>query len=269
MNKVVAFNDIAALAGCTLGVLLPILTAGDCKVYPVPTAAFTSSTRVKGFRCQPMDDYLDMVEAHWSGLDFDVDAVLTGCAGSARGVRTIARILPALKARGALAIVDPVMGDDGSLFVSDEQVEALRELVKQADVVCPNLTEFCALLGLDYTRAHLMDYAEQLALLDERVASLGVESGVVTGIRHGDEVTNYVWQAGERSLVTHPYYHESVCGTGDMFAGVMTVNLLRGKSLLEAVRFATDWIVDIVKHPVRDPQFGLPIGSEQLAKLAE
>ena len=126
MKKVVAFNDIAALAGCTLGVLLPILTAGDCKVYPVPTAAFTSSTRVEGFRCQPMDDYLKMVKEHWSGLDFDLDAVLTGCAGSAEGVDTIAQIVAILKAKGALAIVDPVMGDDGSLFVAPDQVTLSR-----------------------------------------------------------------------------------------------------------------------------------------------
>ena len=269
MKKVVAFNDIAALAGCTLGVLLPILTAGDCKVYPVPTAAFTSSTRVAGFRCQPMDDYLEMCEAHWAELDFEVDAVLTGCAGSARGVDTIARILPSLKARGALAIVDPVMGDDGHLFVSDEQVGSLRKLARQADVICPNMTEFCALLGLDYTRAHLMDYAEQLQLLDSHVASLGVKKVVVTGIRHADQVTNYVWVEGERTIITHPYYNGSVCGTGDMFAGVMTLKLLQGKDLVSAVKCAGEWIQDIVKHPVKDPQFGLPIGSEQLAKLGK
>ena len=215
-----------------------------------------------------MDDYLKMVKEHWAGLDFDLDAVLTGCAGSAEGIRCIAEIVSMLKAKGALVIVDPVMGDDGSLFVALDQVDALKDLVKYADVTCPNMTELCALKGVDYARAFNMSYEEQLDLLDRLVPTLDVGKVVVTGIRHGDEVTNYVWDNGQRHLISHPYYHGSVCGTGDMFSGVMTVRLLKGDDLLSAVKFASDWIVDIVKDPVKDPQFGLPIGSTALSKLA-
>ena len=268
MKKIVTFNDIAALAGCTLGVLLPVLTAGGCKVYPVPTAAFTSSTRVEGYKAASLDDYLEMVKTHWSGLDFDVDCVLTGCAGSAKGVEIINDIVKGLQSRRALCVVDPVMGDDGKLFVAADQVGALRELVKCADVTCPNMTEFCALLGLDYARAVSLDYSAQKDILDRYVGTLGVEKVVVTGIRHDDLVSNYVYDQGRVEVITHPYYHGSVCGTGDMFAGVMTLRLLKGDRLVESVRFASHWIMEMVQTPVDHPEYGLPLTPEALSKLA-
>lgn len=52
----------------------------------------------------------------------------------------------------ALAVVDPVMGDHGKAYrtYTGAMCERMRELVREADVITPNLTEACLLLNLPY-----------------------------------------------------------------------------------------------------------------------
>lgn len=267
MKQVVVFNDIAGIAACTLGVAMPILSVCDCKAYPIPTAVFSSSTRVAGVQFASLSEFLPKVAAHWATLDFAPDAVLTGCFADDKGVEAVLPAVERLKKAGAFVMVDPVMGDDGRLFASAEHVEASLRLVRLADLTCPNFTEFCALTGADYAKLDGVEYAEKIAFLQGHAMALGVKRVVVTGIRNGDEVANFVYDDEQIDVFTHPFHHQGVCGTGDMFSNIVLTRVLYGKGLAEAVRYAGEWIADLMKELPEKPEYGMYIGGERLLAL--
>ena len=267
MKQVVVFNDIAGIAACTLGVSLPLLTACDCKVYPVPTAVFSSSTRVAGVRFHSMSSFLPQVAEHWAGLEFAPDAILTGCFADADGANAVLPIVKSLKEKGAFVMVDPVMGDDGHLFASPEHVKANAELVRLADLTCPNFTEFCALMGADYAALDAMTYAEKIEFLRGHVSALGPRQVIVTGVRDGDKVSNFVYDDGRIEIISHPFHHQGVCGTGDMFSNIVLARTLWGKPLVESVAFAGEWIAELMQDLPAKPEYGMYIGGERLIVL--
>lgn len=267
MKQVIVLNDIAGIAACTLGVSLPILSVCDCKVYPMPTAVFSSSTRVAGVQCVPLSDFLPKVAAHWSALPLDIDAILMGCFADEVGVEAAIAIVEGVRKEGTLVLVDPVMGDEGRVFASEAHSEAMRRLVAKADITCPNFTEFCVLCGADFAAMETLSYQEKLAFLDEKVPTLGVPRVVVTGIRGGDTVCNYVYDNGMVTLHTHPFHHFGVCGTGDMFSNIMLTRVLYGQDLDTAVQTAGEWIASVTETMPAHPEYGLYLGGERLIAL--
>jgi pyridoxine kinase len=80
-----------------------------------------------------------------------IDALLTGYLGDAPTVPLVIAALEAAQASkpGIVFACDPVMGDDGALYVSKALAEAIdRELVPRADILFPNIFELQHLSGL-------------------------------------------------------------------------------------------------------------------------
>ena len=275
MKEVVVINDIAAIASCTLGVSLPILSLCDCKPYPVPTAVFTSSTRVEGFACTSLSSFLPAYARHWANIPLQLAGVMTGCFGDADGVAAACELVRLVKKENTLVLVDPVMGDDGHLFAADAHLAAMRRLVGLADVICPNFTEFCALVGLDYARYDAVSLQEKLAVIADNAATVlgwGVGKLVVTGIREGNKVANVAYDpsaAEPMQVYSHTFFNQSVCGTGDMFSSILFAGLLYGKDFGRTVQFAGDWIMRLAQQPCAHPERGLYIGGERLLALRQ
>ena len=75
---------------------------------------------------------------------------MTGYLGAAHQGEPLARLVDAVKAGNpsALHLCDPVIGDDGALYVPEATARAIREhLVARADIVTPNLFELGWLTG--------------------------------------------------------------------------------------------------------------------------
>ena len=66
---------------------------------------------------------------------------------------------------GALKVVDPVLADHGRFYTGmQDLLPGMRELCHQADLILPNLTEACFLLGRDYCADELTaDQAQAVA----------------------------------------------------------------------------------------------------------
>ena len=267
MKEVVVFNDIAGIAACTLGVSLPLLSVCDCKVYPVPTAVFSSSTRVEGVQFTSLSAFLPKVAAHWSGLPFAPDAILLGCFADAVGAEAVKPIVERFKKAGAFVMIDPVMGDEGSVFASPEHREVMRRMVRFADLTCPNFTEFCVLIGADFEQLEALPYTEKIDFIKGHVASLGVSKVIVTGVRDGAKVANFVYDNGKTDVFAHPFHHHGVCGTGDMFSNIVLAHVLWGKPLSEAVQYAGQWIAALMEEMPERPEYGMYMGGERLMAL--
>lgn len=68
--------------------------------------------------------------------------VLSGYVPGAAGVHAMGEIANELKrTNGVFWLLDPVMGDEGKLYVSPDVVPAYKELVGSADLITPNQYE--------------------------------------------------------------------------------------------------------------------------------
>lgn len=69
--------------------------------------------------------------------------MLTGYIPGAEAVRTVGGVAARLKAGrpDMFWVLDPVMGDNGNLYVAPDVVPAYRDLLGHADLILPNQFE--------------------------------------------------------------------------------------------------------------------------------
>ncbi|MGI6230970.1 MAG: pyridoxamine kinase [Tractidigestivibacter sp.] len=240
--RVAAVHDLCGYGKCSLGTAIPVLSAAGCDVCPVPTSLFSAHTRFPIFYMHDttsmLNDYLDA----WIKEGVELDAIYSGFLGSAEQVESIKRLYR--EHPKALRIVDPVMGDDGILYptYTKELCDKTRELVKDADVLTPNLTEAHILTGMDYHGTDLSD-AEVDAYLDAMI-EMGAKAVVLKGVMRNDgTLRNFIagrdFDRVEVAIEQLPY----MChGTGDLFASAMLGAIMCGKGLRDAVQFASGFV---------------------------
>lgn len=247
--RVVAIHDLSGFGRCSLSVILPVLSAMGVQVCPVPTAVL--STHTGGFgevELRDLTDYTLPALEHYRALGLDFECVYSGFLSSAEQIDHCRAFFELYK--GALAVVDPVMGDHGKPYrtCTADIRRGMGRLVSLAGVITPNLTEAFILLGEDYdhnpltsTRAKSM-----LARLSERGPRMVVVTGVTlaTGEYANigyDREHNAYWKAsGDYVPVSYP-------GTGDVFASVLTGSFLMGDSLPMAMDRATRYVELTIK----------------------
>jgi pyridoxine kinase len=77
----------------------------------------------------------------------DFDMMLTGYIPGAPAVEAVGKIAKELKEKSAASsgsffwVLDPVMGDNGRLYVADDVVPAYKALIPYADLILPNQFE--------------------------------------------------------------------------------------------------------------------------------
>jgi len=160
---------------------------------------------------------------------------------------------------GALRVVDPVMGDGGQKYptYTDEMCEATAQLVDGADLLTPNLTEASILTHIPYQGQDASEaYVERVT---DTLLDMGAKCVVLKGIARGDgKVRNYLIgrDFGLVEVVKEqlPYM---LHGTGDLYASGLLAAIMAGRSLLDAVRFAGDFVYDAMVATRSQPDFEL------------
>jgi pyridoxine kinase len=248
VQRVAAIHDLSGFGRTSLTVVIPVLSALGIQVCPLPTAVL--STQTSGF-----DDFcfVDLSAAmrsflaHWRTLGLRFDAVYSGFLGSPRQVETVAECIAHCLASGGITVVDPVLGDNGSLdpTMTPEMVDSMRHLVSKAYCITPNLTEAAFLLNEDYPGADLDTHGQRDWL--RRLAALGPEYVVITsaplpGEKHKSAVVAYERTQKRYWQVKCDYLPAFYPGTGDTFASVLTGCLLLGDSLPMAMDRAVQFV---------------------------
>ena len=242
-KRIALINDITGFGRCSVAVQLPLISAMRVQACPLPTAILSVHT---GFPNHYLDDYTARMRPYmenWAENDLDFDAILTGFLGSEEQIEVVLDAVHTFKGKDTLVIVDPVMGDHGRLYSSYTPTlcAKMRQLMPFADVVTPNLTEACQLLGLPYppdgvvTDAALSRMAHQLAVMGPRAV-------VITGLHAGDCVRTYLYEDGESRCYDHVKIGRDRSGSGDVFAAIVAASLVRGIPLADGVKCAADFI---------------------------
>jgi pyridoxine kinase len=259
---VAAIHDLSGFGRCSLSVILPVISTMGVLVCPVPTAVLSAHTGGLGeVALRDLTDFLTPALEHYRRLELTFDCVYSGFMSSVAQVdhcREFFRAYP-----DALAVVDPVMGDHGKPYrTCDAQLcRRMSELVREADIITPNLTEVCILLGMEYPREPLT--ASKAKSMLAKLGELGPRQVVITGLNLADDsLTNLGYDRGRNQYwrVDCAYVPVSYPGTGDIFASVLVGGLLTGDSLPIAMNRATRFVELAIKTAYSygtDPRYGV------------
>lgn len=219
-------NTMAAFVMQTLG----------CDVAALNTVHFSNHTGYKQFKGTKAsaEDILEIYNGLKQSYLTDFDVMLSGYAPSAEAVDAIGSIARDLKLKASTKagsffwILDPVMGDEGRIYVSEAVVPRYMALLRDADLILPN--QFEAQLLSSTTIDSLTTLAEAITKLHKAYRLPHI---VVTSVRFDPSsptisvVGSTMRADGSPRLfkVDVPAIDCFFSGTGDMFAALILVHL--------------------------------------------
>ena len=254
--RLAMINDIAGFGRCSTTVSLPVISVMKVQVCPVPTSVLSNHL---GFPLCHFDDYTSHMRDYikvWNELGLTFDGLYCGFLGNEEQIDIVREFVEMF--RPPLFLLDPVMGDHGRAYssITETHVQKMKELLPLADIITPNITEACLLTGTpwkdgEWTMQELSGLCERLADICQQEsvssgeASVGTVSSasiVITGIRQGDSLVNFLWDDGVYTTVSTPIAGASRPGTGDIFASILAADAVRGETLLSSVQKAANFV---------------------------
>ncbi len=253
-KRVAAIHDISCLGKCSLTVALPVLSAAGIETAVIPTAVLSTHTGgFKNYTSLDLTAEMPKIIEHWKSLNLEFDAVYSGYLGSKEQVDIVCDFLEFFKSEKTLAVVDPAMADNGKMYtlLDMEFAAEMKKLCSKADIIVPNVTEACFMLGEEYiSSGYDAEYIENTV---RRLADWGPEKIVLTGVHLEDETVAsvaYDKQQEKIHYVKRKRIDGTFHGTGDVFASTLTAALLNGNDLFEATEIAVDFAVGSIKRTV-------------------
>ena len=243
--RLAMINDIAGFGRCSTTVSLPVISVMKVQVCPVPTSVLSNHL---GFPLCHFDDYTSHMRDYikiWKELGLTFDGLYCGFLGNEEQIDIVREFVEMF--RPPLFLLDPVMGDHGRAYssITETHVQKMKELRPLADIITPNITEACLLTGTPWKDGEWT--MQELSGLCERLASLCLKDSVsasivITGIRQGDFLVNFLWDDGVYTTVASPIAGASRPGTGDIFASILAADAVRGETLLSSVQKAANFV---------------------------
>lgn len=258
MKRAALINDLSGVGRCSLSVALPIVSACGHECAVLPTALLSNHT---GFEHYTFYDFTEHMRGYidcWEELGISFDMVYSGFLGSGVQADITLNFIERL-GKGAVRLVDPVLGDNGVLYdTCGDVTEHMRRLIRAADVITPNLTELCALCGEEYPESPI-----SIAEIERMCSRLPTECIVVTGLERDtvleiehNRVANLICENGSITLTDNEKFPAAYCGTGDVFASVLCGGLTSGVKLTAAVRAAADFTQMCVQDTYNNGSYG-------------
>lgn len=244
MKTVLSVQDLSCVGRCSLTVALPVLCAMGCRCSVLPTAVLSTHTGFPNPKIIPLTAHISSIHSHLQEIGVTFDAVTVGYLADPAQAEAVLPLLRTHKAQGSTIVVDPAMGDHGKLYsgLDDEQVFAMSEVCKEADILLPNLTEAALLADMPYREQP--DGAYLRALTGALLQCYAVNAVVITGVSGKDGTIGFC--GADRQQGSFSYQTQVVPrqfhGTGDLFSAVFTGGMLAGKSVYDAGILAADFV---------------------------
>jgi pyridoxine kinase len=233
MARILAISSHVARGTVGLGLTVPALQARGHEVWPLPTIILASRPGLGHFAkhevpASELEKMLAALEADgcWTMLD----AVSTGYFPSRHAVDVAAQAIAGIRAVNPRVevLVDPILGDDGRLYIAEDTATAIRDhLMPLASIATPNLFELQWLAGISSAAP------EDLAAAARR---LGPPIVAVTSARETHEsVTTLLITPSETMEQSQVARADLPNGAGDLFAGLLLGHMLNGRAAPDAL----------------------------------
>lgn len=264
VKKIAAIHDLSGFGRVSLTVAIPILSSMGFQVCPLPTAVLSTNTDIPGYQFVDLTEHMSDFINHWKALNLQFDAIYTGFLGSHHQIIIVEDFIKSFKKEDQIIVIDPVLGDDGKLYSSMNQqmVSEMRNLIKYADVITPNLTEASHLLQEDYDEnISEKNIKRYLKSLSEQGPKIVIITNVLKNEKKGQTFVYAYNESHDRYWkVSCDYIPAHYPGTGDTFTSIITGCLMQGDSLPIALDRAVQFISTTVRATFghdHDPRGGI------------
>ncbi|MBE6819049.1 MAG: pyridoxamine kinase [Ruminococcaceae bacterium] len=263
MKKIVTIQDISCFGKCSLTVALPIISAMGVEAAIIPTAVLSTHTMFKRFTFKDLSDQIAPISEHWQEEGLKFDALYTGYLGSFEQIDMMKQFFADF-GEGALKFVDPAMGDNGKLYPAFDEAFAkhMATLCAKADIIDPNLTEACFMLGEEYKEDGAYDetYIKDILV---KLTDLGAKTAILTGVSLSPDKLGAMGYDSETKEF-FSYYNQRIPakyhGTGDVFSSSLLAALVLGKEREKAIEIAADFTresIALTEADAEKPWYGV------------
>jgi pyridoxine kinase len=233
------------------------IQAQGVNVAAVPTTLLSNHPRYPTLRGRVLEtelvaELLTGVEER--GLVEQAAVLVTGYLGSPGIAAVVADFVERALTRNSklVYLCDPVIGDDGRVYVADGILDVVRHrLVPAANLITPNQFELALLAGttIDDTQG----LAAARAKL-ERLASFGViATGCTLADTQAGQVETILCANDRLARFATPRLPIRPSGTGDLLSALIAAHLAKGEVMEAAVRLAVETVFAVL---VRTEQAG-------------
>ena len=256
MKRIISIQDVSCLGKCSLTVALPIISAMGVETTIIPTAVLSTHTMFQGFTFRDLTDDMDPIKDHWKKEGFKFDAIYTGYLGSERQINIVADFFDTFKSEGTVIVMDPAMADNGKLYPGFDNnfAKNMASLCAKADIILPNISEACLMLGEAYPGEDADEETVKGLLL--KLSELGARYSVITGTEFADgtfgftgydKKTKEFFKYGTKKVPWKSH------GTGDVFASAATGALMNGFNVYDSLKVAADYTCACINNTYEDP----------------
>lgn len=256
MKHIMSIQDISCVGKCSLTVALPIISAMGIETSIVPTAVLSTHTQFNGFTFRDLTDDMEPIKEHWKKEGFKFNAIYTGYLGSDRQIDIVGDYFDTFRSENTVIIMDPAMADNGVLYAGFDEYFAKKmgTLCSKADIILPNISEACLMLGEPYPGEEASE--EEIRELLLKLSGLGAKKSIITGTTFSDGTFGFTGYDSETeeffSYGTEKVPYKSH-GTGDVFASSFTGALMNDFTIPKALQIAADYTCACIKNSYEDP----------------
>lgn len=262
LKNVLLIGDLVGHEKVALAAMIPVLSNMGLDVSNLPTAVVSNAFDYGEIALEDTTEYMKKANETWKKLGFKYDMIFIGYINSWEQVNIIKDIIAYNDY--PLVVADPIMGDLGELYIglTEEVVKFTKEMMNNADLIIPNLTEAAILLDedpkKDVSGEELESWLKRLAKSNRSV--------VITSV--GLDGKNYVYgidnmdHQGKIFKVEYEEVPFRFGGTGDIFSSLVFGRLALGDKLEEAVAFTCDFMTKILKQEIEDEKGAISVRIE-------
>lgn len=252
-KRILTVQDISCVGQCSLTVALPILSACGIETAILPSAVLSNHTGgFSGWTFADLTEEMPKIREQWVKENIAFEGVYTGYLGSAKQIDYVLDVVESRLVKGGKFICDPAMADNGRLYAGFDEnfVDAMRKLVKNADIILPNITEACLLTNTEYLENYDKTYIDGLL---EKLTKLGAKTVILTGVSYDADTTGVVvYENGGHYYYKHKKISGGCHGTGDVYASAFTGALVQGMSAADAAKTAADFTLSCIEYTIGD-----------------
>ena len=249
-KKILCIHDLSGVGRCSLAVILPVLSVMGLQPVALPTVVLSTHTGGLGTPAR-LDGcaYGEAALEHYHALGLDFDCIYTGYLGGEAQVALAEKAFALWPS--AHKVVDPVMGDNGTLYgiFNKETAQSMTRLCEKADILTPNMTEAYCLLHEPFKDGPYDE--KELKRVMKALSDFGPKIVILTGAYTDGEKIGaacYDREKDETALVLSDRVPGKYHGTGDIFAAVMLGAMLNGKTVKEACAAAVRYTAKCIEE---------------------
>lgn len=254
VKRIAVINDLSGFGRCSLTAALPVISAIGIEACPLPTAILSNQTGYPSFFCTDYTENLYSYINEWRKLGVKFDGILTGYLTSAKQAEIIYDFVEEFADVNTLVFVDPVMADDGVLYDTYDSnlCKKVKKLTEKANIIAPNLTELCILCDADYEKVTHENSIQKTSEIAASLLTDTLKTVIVTGVKIDDEIHNIIVDKSGKTVVKSKLIEGSYSGTGDLFSSIVCAEIVKGKSVLQAVNIATVFLQKSIEDTYKE-----------------